>query len=69
MHIVSAWCEANQLVLAQEKIDSKSNAITALPKLIRLLDLKNRIATIDAMGAQRDICEQIIGQEEGLLDD
>ncbi len=63
LHIVSAWCQANQLVLAQEKIDSKSNEITALPKLIRLLDLKNRIVTIDAMGAQREICEQIIKQE------
>ena len=63
LHIVSAWCQANQLVLAQEKIDSKSNEITALPKLIKLLDLKNRIVTIDAMGAQREICKQIVEQE------
>lgn len=63
LHIVSAWCQANQLVLAQEKVDSKSNEITALPKLLKLLDLKNRIVTIDAMGAQRDICKQIIEQE------
>ena len=41
LHIVSAWCQANQLVLAQEKVDSKSNEITALPRLIGLLDLKN----------------------------
>lgn len=62
LHIVSAWCHANQLVLAQEKVDSKSNEITALPKLIELLDLEGRIVTIDAMGAQREICSQIIAQ-------
>jgi hypothetical protein len=62
LHIVSAWCHANQMVLAQEKVDSKSNEITALPKLIALLDLNGRIVTIDAMGAQRDICAQIIAQ-------
>jgi predicted transposase YbfD/YdcC len=63
LHIVSAWCQANQLVLAQEKVDCKSNEITALPKLIKLLDLKGRTVTIDAMGAQRAICEQIVEQE------
>jgi predicted transposase YbfD/YdcC len=63
LHIVSAWCQTNQLVLAQEKVDSKSNEITALPKLLKLLDLKNKIVTIDAMGAQRDICKQIAEQE------
>ncbi len=62
LHIVSAWCHANQLVLAQEKVDKKSNEITALPKLIELLDLENRIVTIDAMGAQRGICAQIVAQ-------
>jgi len=63
LHIVSAWCQANQLVLAQEKVDTKSNEITALPKLIQLLNLRGCIVTIDAMGAQRAICEQIIEQE------
>lgn len=62
LHIVSAWCEANQLVLAQEKVDSKSNEITAIPNLLKLLDLKGKIITIDAMGAQRSICQQIIDQ-------
>lgn len=59
LHIVSAWCRANQLTLAQEKVDDKSNEITALPKLIKLLDLNSRIVTIDAMGAQREICALI----------
>jgi predicted transposase YbfD/YdcC len=62
LHIVSAWCQVNQLVLAQEKVDEKSNEITAIPQLLKLLDLRDRIVTIDAMGAQRDICEQITGQ-------
>jgi predicted transposase YbfD/YdcC len=63
LHIVSAWCQANQLILAQEKVDDKSNEIKAIPKLLKLLDLDNRTVTIDAMGAQRDICEQIIEQK------
>ena len=62
LHIVSAWCHANQLVLAQEKVNEKSNEITALPKLLELLDLRGRIVMIDAMGAQREICAQIIAQ-------
>lgn len=62
LHIVSAWCQANQLVLAQEKVDSKSNEITAIPELLKLLDLRDHIVTIDAMGAQREICKQIVGQ-------
>src|SRR3990167_3688983 len=60
--IVSAWCQANQLTLAQAKVDSKSNEITALPKLFNLLDLKERIITIDAMGTQRNVCNQIVEQ-------
>ena len=63
LHIVSAWCQANQLVLAQEKVDTKSNEITAIPKILDLLDLKDRIITIDAMGAQREICSKITRQE------
>jgi len=62
LHIVRAWCQTNQLTLAQEKVDDKSNEITALPKLLKLLDLKGRIVTIDAMGAQCDICKQIVEQ-------
>lgn len=62
LHIVSAWCQNNQLILAQEKVEDKSNEITAIPRLLRLLDLENRVVTIDAMGAQRQICQQIIEQ-------
>lgn len=62
LHIVSAWCPQNQLTLAQEKVDCKSNEITAIPKLLKKLDLQNKIVTIDAMGTQRDICAQIVEQ-------
>jgi len=60
LHIVTAWCSNNQMVFAQEKVDNKSNEITAIPKVLSLLDLENKVITIDAMGAQRAICQQII---------
>lgn len=60
LHIVSAWCHQNQLVFGQEKVDSKSNEITAIPKVLDLLDLENKVITIDAMGAQREICQKIV---------
>jgi len=63
LHIVSAWCSQNQLVLGQEKVEAKNNEITAIPKLLDLLALNDRIITIDAMGAQREICQKIIDKE------
>jgi len=62
IHMVSAWASENRLVLGQVKVDSKSNAITAIPKLLAVLDLKGCIATIDAMGAQTAIAQQIVEQ-------
>jgi len=59
MHMVSAWCEDNQLVLGQLKVDDKSNEITAMPKLIEMLNINNAIVTMDAMGCQRQIAETI----------
>jgi predicted transposase YbfD/YdcC len=67
LHIVSAWCQKNQLVLAQHKVREKSNEITAIPEVLKLLDLNGRIITIDAMGCQRDICQQIIDKEGDYL--
>ena len=61
-HLVSAWASANNLLLAQEKVAGKSNEITAIPKLLRILELKNCIVTIDAMGCQREIARTIIGR-------
>jgi len=60
LHIVSAWCHKNQMVFGQKKVNSKSNEITAIPEVLRLLDLQDKTITMDAMGAQRDICQQII---------
>jgi predicted transposase YbfD/YdcC len=63
LHLVSAWASANRLVLAQVAVDDKSNEITALPLLLRQLALSGCIVTIDAMGGQREIAEQIVAQE------
>lgn len=59
-HLVSAWASANNLLLAQEKVAGKSNEITAIPRLLRILELKNCIVTIDAMSCQREIARTII---------
>ena len=62
LHIVSAWSEANNLVLGQVKTEEKSNEITAIPKLLELLVVKGCIVTIDAMGTQKAIAEKIAEQ-------
>lgn len=62
IHMVSAWATANRLVLAQVKVDAKSNEITAIPELLRALTIEGCIITIDAMGTQRTIAEQILKQ-------
>ena len=62
LHMVSAWASTNRLVLGQEATEEKSNEITAIPKLLELLELKGCIVTIDAMGCQRAIAEQIVAQ-------
>ncbi len=63
IHMVSAFATEARLVLAQQKVDEKSNEITAIPKLLDLLDLKGQIITIDAMGTQKAIAKQIIDNE------
>jgi predicted transposase YbfD/YdcC len=63
IHLVSAWASANRLVLAQTTVDAKSNEITALPELLRCLALAGCVVTIDAMGCQRAIAQQILDQE------
>ena len=62
IHMVSAWATANRLVLAQVKVDDKSNEITALPVVLQQLALTGCIVTIDAMGCQRAIAQQIVEQ-------
>lgn len=59
LHSVSAWSSEHGLVLGQQKVDGKSNEITAVPLLLRLLNLKGAVVTLDAMGTQTAIAAQI----------
>ena len=63
IYMVSAWSRQNSLVLGQVKVDDKSNEITAIPKLLSRLNIAGAVITIDAMGCQKKIAEQIIQQE------
>jgi predicted transposase YbfD/YdcC len=63
LHMISAWATDMGLVLGQQSCDEKSNEITAIPELLRVLDLEGSIVTIDAMGCQKKIAEQIIRQK------
>jgi predicted transposase YbfD/YdcC len=80
LHLVSAWATKNHLALGQVAVDGKSNEITAIPRLLELLDLHDALVTIDAMGCQKAIAQKIIDQggdyvltvkdnQEHLLDD
>ena len=60
LHVVSAFCTANRLVLGQIATEEKSNEITAIPELLNILDVRKAIVTIDAMGAQKAIVAKII---------
>lgn len=62
IYMVSAWAHQNQLVLGQQKVDEKSNEITAIPKLLLQLDIAGAVITMDAMGCQTKIAAQIILQ-------
>ena len=62
IHMVSAWATRNRLVLGQLKVADKSNEITAIPALLKTLDIAGCIVTIDAMGCQKAIARQIIEQ-------
>lgn len=60
LHSVAAWSIANKLVLGVQSVDQKSNEITAIPELLKNLELKGAIITTDAMGSQKEIAAQII---------
>src|SRR5215211_5219678 len=62
LHLVSAWATASGLVLGQVATDAKSNEITAIPHLLRLLALEGATVTIDALGCQTAIAAQIVEQ-------
>lgn len=80
LHLVSAWATQVNLTLGQVAVDKKSNEITAIPQLLELLNLKGALITIDAMGCQKEIAQQIVdgggdflltvkGNQEHLLED
>ncbi len=60
IHMVSAWATANHISLGQVVVDEKSNEITAIPKLLRLLELSGCLVTIDALGCQTEIAREIL---------
>lgn len=67
VHMVSAWAGANNIALGQLKVGDKSNEITAIPELLKLLVLKGCIVTIDALGCQKDIASSIIDKEADYI--
>lgn len=60
LHLVSAWATQQGMTLGQVAVDSKSNEITAIPKLLEMLELKGAIISIDAMGCQKEIAKKIV---------
>lgn len=62
IHMVSAWAQQSRLILAQTTVDAKSNEITAIPAVLKLLDLNGCTVTIDAIGCQKTIARQIVQQ-------
>ena len=67
IHMVSAWASANGIVLGQRKIDDKSNEITAIPELLKTLEIEGCIVTIDAMGCQKKIAETIVDKKADYI--
>ena len=62
IHMVSVWSASQHLVLGQKKVSEKSNEITAIPELLKLISLQGCLISIDAMGCQREIAKTIIEQ-------
>jgi predicted transposase YbfD/YdcC len=67
LNLVSAWCKKNGLVLGQVKVSNKSNEIIAIPELLRLLNIEGCVVSIDAMGCQRKIAQQIVDSKGEYL--
>jgi predicted transposase YbfD/YdcC len=63
LHLISAWVGEHDIVLGQEAVKEKSNEITAIPELLKLLEIKGAIITIDAMGCQKKIAKTITDQK------
>lgn len=67
IHMVSAWCNSNQMVLGQLKVSDKSKEITAIPALLGNLLLSGSVITIDAIGCQKEIASKIIDQQADYI--
>ncbi|MCC6286962.1 MAG: ISAs1 family transposase [Chitinophagaceae bacterium] len=67
IHMVSAWCNSNQMVLGQLKVSDKSNEFTAIPALLENLLLTGCVITIDAIGCQKAIASKIIDQQANYI--
>lgn len=67
IHLVSAWSTANGVSIGQIKVADKSNEITAIPELLKMLDIEGRIITVDSMGTQKAIANQIIEQKADYM--
>jgi predicted transposase YbfD/YdcC len=67
IHVVSAFAARQRLVLGQVKVEEKSNEIVAIPKLLRMLEIKGAVVTIDAMGCQRDIAQTILDRKADYI--
>jgi predicted transposase YbfD/YdcC len=67
LHMVHAWATANHLLLGQVAVVEKSNEITAIPKLLRILEISGAIVTIDAMGCQKEIARTIRGRKADYI--
>jgi predicted transposase YbfD/YdcC len=67
IHVVSAYAATNKLCLGQQVTEQKSNEITAIPELLKILDIKDCIVTIDAMGCQKKIAQSIIDQDADYI--
>lgn len=67
LYIVSAWVSENRLCIGQQKVEDKSNEITAIPKLLKEIDIEGCTATIDAMGCQKEIAAQIVDKKADYI--
>jgi predicted transposase YbfD/YdcC len=67
IHMVSAWCQSNQMVLGQLATDAKSNEIQTVPKLLELLDLEGAVVTADALNCQKTIARKTLEAKADYL--
>lgn len=64
IHIVSAWCSSNRMILGQVKTNDKSNEITAVPELLDMLSIKGCIVTVDALNTQKKTVDKIVEEKK-----